>query len=177
MHNLKNFLSASLTLALAIIVGLHIALLWSSGGELLIGENNKVILIVESVMAFGIFFFGIERLLSAIRTKLNDSSLTVPSFYVTDAPTPLDGIARKSPYISELPAIEHDNVSAISASELRRRTAFDDQTESATTQLREIVEKAHEGFTVFVEEVAERAKAEANAVFYRSQTNYCKFHD
>ena len=67
MEDLKSLISASLIVALAVIIGLHLTLLWSSGGELAIGENNEVLRVIESALAAGIFLFGIERLVAAIR--------------------------------------------------------------------------------------------------------------
>ncbi len=67
MEDFKSFIGASLVVALAVIIGLHLALLWSSGGELVIGETNEVLRVIESALAAGIFFFGIERLVAAIR--------------------------------------------------------------------------------------------------------------
>lgn len=72
MENLKGFIAASLILALSVIIGLHLALFWSSDGQIVIGESNKVVWIIECVVTAGILVFGIERLVAAIRTQLSD---------------------------------------------------------------------------------------------------------
>jgi hypothetical protein len=72
MEDLKGFMAASLILALAVIIGLHLAFFWlSSDGQIVIGESNKVLLTIECVVAAGIFVFGIERLIVIIRTQLS----------------------------------------------------------------------------------------------------------
>lgn len=71
MEGLKRVIAASLILALSVIIGLHLALFWSSDGQMVIGERNKVLWIIECVTAAGIFVFGIERLVVAVRTQLS----------------------------------------------------------------------------------------------------------
>lgn len=71
MGDLKRFIAASLILALSVVIGLHLALFWSSDGRLVIGEPNEVLRVIEAVLAAGIFVFGIERLVEAIRTQLS----------------------------------------------------------------------------------------------------------
>jgi hypothetical protein len=51
MEDLKGFMAASLILALAVIIGLHLAFFWlSSDGQIVIGESNKVLLTIECVI-------------------------------------------------------------------------------------------------------------------------------
>jgi len=63
MMQLKDVIASCLVISLGIILAVHFALFWAYGG-VLIYEDNKIILLIETVMSLTILGFGIERLLS-----------------------------------------------------------------------------------------------------------------
>ncbi len=60
---LRNMIAFSLVVALGIILSVHFALFWIYGG-VFIYEDNKVILVLETLMSLSIIVFGIERFVS-----------------------------------------------------------------------------------------------------------------
>jgi hypothetical protein len=69
MENLKHYVAALLIIALAVVIGLHLALFWVNDGRLIIGEPSKILRTIEAVLAGCIFLFGIERFVDAIKLK------------------------------------------------------------------------------------------------------------
>jgi len=64
---LAEILANSLILAFGIFAGLIFTGLWLGGGELWLGEDNKAILSLESLVALSIIAFAIWRTLNFIR--------------------------------------------------------------------------------------------------------------
>ena len=63
---IRRTIASCLILALAVILGLHLAY-FSTNGGVYIYEDNRVILAIEWVMTVGIFGFGIMRLWNTFR--------------------------------------------------------------------------------------------------------------
>lgn len=61
---LKEVIASCLVICLGLILAIHFALFWIYDGGVLIYENSKVILSIETVMSIAILCFGIERLIS-----------------------------------------------------------------------------------------------------------------
>lgn len=61
---LKEVIASCLVICLGLILTIHFALFWIYDGGVLIYENSKVILSIETVMSIAILCFGIERLIS-----------------------------------------------------------------------------------------------------------------
>jgi hypothetical protein len=61
---LKDVIAYCLVISLGIILAMHFVLFWIFGG-VFIYEDNKAVLLLETVMSVAILGFGIERLLSA----------------------------------------------------------------------------------------------------------------
>ncbi len=62
---LKDVIAYCLVISLGLILAIHFALFWIYGG-VFIYEDNKTILLLETIMSVAIFGFGIERLLSSV---------------------------------------------------------------------------------------------------------------
>jgi len=65
---IKDVISSCLVISLGIILIIHFALFWVYGG-VFIYENNKFILLIETLMSLAIFGFGIERLMNSTNFK------------------------------------------------------------------------------------------------------------
>ena len=65
---IKDVLASCLVISLGIILIVHFALFWVYGG-VFIYENNKFILLVETLMSLAILGFGIERLMNSTNFK------------------------------------------------------------------------------------------------------------
>lgn len=65
---MKDVIASCLVISLGIILAVHFALFWAYGG-VLIYEDNKIILLIETVMSLAILGFGVERLLSCADMK------------------------------------------------------------------------------------------------------------
>ncbi|MBE0480274.1 MAG: hypothetical protein IBX68_04780 [Dehalococcoidia bacterium] len=76
--NARNTIASCLVIALGVILALHFAMFWMYG-SLLIYEDNKTILAVETVMSLAILLFGVERLLSAAGIIRRPSGSTAKS--------------------------------------------------------------------------------------------------
>jgi hypothetical protein len=59
---LKDVIAYCLVISLGLILAVHFALFWIYGG-VFIYENNKVVLVLETVMSIAILCFGLERLI------------------------------------------------------------------------------------------------------------------
>ncbi len=68
MLTLRNIIAFSLVIALGIILAVHFALFWVYGG-VFIYEDNRVILVIETIMSLSIIAFGIERFVSLYNSK------------------------------------------------------------------------------------------------------------
>lgn len=64
---MKEIIGDTLLIAFFVILTVNFSLLWIGGGEVLIYEHNKAILILETVMAVGIGIIGLERLINDLR--------------------------------------------------------------------------------------------------------------
>ena len=62
---LKDVVAYCLVISLGLILAMHFALFWIYGG-VFIYEDNKTILLLETIMSVAIFGFGIERLLNSV---------------------------------------------------------------------------------------------------------------
>ena len=60
---IKDVIASCLVISLGIILVMHFILFWIYGG-VFIYENNKIILLGETIMSVAIIGFGIERLLT-----------------------------------------------------------------------------------------------------------------
>jgi hypothetical protein len=79
---LKDVIAYCLVISLGLILAIHFALFWIYGG-VFIYEDNKTILLLETIMSVAIFGFGIERLLSSVGRQHEHS----PSHARTDQRT------------------------------------------------------------------------------------------
>ena len=61
----KNVIAACLLIGFGVILTLHFALFWIHG-ELLIGEENRLVLGIETAMAACILGFGLYRFYRAL---------------------------------------------------------------------------------------------------------------
>lgn len=61
---IKDVIAYCLVISLGIILAMHFVLFWIFGG-VFIYEDNKAVLLLETIMSVAILGFGIERLLSA----------------------------------------------------------------------------------------------------------------
>ena len=65
---MREIIGDALIIALFVLLALNFTLFWLWGGYYFY-ENNRVILIVETVMTAGIGIIGIERLIDDLRKK------------------------------------------------------------------------------------------------------------
>jgi hypothetical protein len=65
---LKNVLASSLVIALGLILIVNFSLFWMYGG-VFIYEDNKIILVMETLMSVTIICFGVERLIGTTRGR------------------------------------------------------------------------------------------------------------
>ena len=75
MSDFKNAIASSLVISFGIILIIHFALFWAYGG-VFIYENNKVVLLVETIMSLSIILFGVERLINSAGKNRARTSLT-----------------------------------------------------------------------------------------------------
>ena len=75
---IKDVIAYCLVISLGIILAMHFVLFWIFGG-VFIYEDNKAVLLLETIMSIAILGFGIERLLSS-PARANDHTSSEAAF-------------------------------------------------------------------------------------------------
>lgn len=64
---LRSVIGAALVVALFVLLAVNFSMMWLNGGGYFLYEDNRFILVCETVMTALIGLFGVERVVSVIK--------------------------------------------------------------------------------------------------------------